>query len=50
MNINDMWERLAAYQPIADERGYGPAWAVMCEQRTEAAAEAAAEIRARGHE
>jgi hypothetical protein len=36
-----MWERLAAHQPFADKRGYGDAWKIMCEQRTQAAAEAA---------
>jgi hypothetical protein len=42
MSLDKMWNRLAQHQPYADERGYGPAWAVMCEQRTEAAAWAAA--------
>ena len=30
MSLEEMWERLAAHQPFADERGYGPAWARMC--------------------
>ena len=41
MTIDDMWERLAAHQPFADARGYGPAWARMCRERTAAASEAA---------
>ena len=43
MNLEEMWQRLAQHQPYADQRGYGPAWAAMCEQRTEGAAWAAAE-------
>jgi hypothetical protein len=46
MNLNDMWDRLAQHQPYADARGYGPEWAVMCEQRTVKTAEAAAEAAA----
>ena len=42
MCMEEMWERLAAHQPIANERGYGPAWARMCEERTQDAAWAAA--------
>ena len=42
MNLDKMWERLAQHQPYADERGYGPAWAVMCAERTEEAAWAVA--------
>ena len=42
MNLEEMWERLAQHQPYADRRGYGAAWARMCEQRTEAAAKEAA--------
>lgn len=30
MSLDHMWKRLAAHQPFADQRGYGPAWAVMC--------------------
>ena len=41
MNLEEMWQRLAQHQPYADQRGYGPAWAAMCEQRTEGAAWAA---------
>jgi hypothetical protein len=38
-----MWGTvLPAVQPVADARGLGPAWRTMCEQRTPAAAEAAA--------
>ena len=42
MNIDQMWERLAAHQPYAVQRGYGEAWARMCEEKTSEAAEAAA--------
>ena len=42
MSLEEMWTRLAQHQPFADERGYGEAWAAMCEERTEAAARAAA--------
>ena len=42
MTIDQMWERLAAHQPYADQRGYGEAWAQMCAERTPEAAEAAA--------
>ena len=41
MNLDEMWDRLAQHQPIADVRGYGPAWAVMCAERTQDAAWAA---------
>ena len=43
MTIDDMWERLAQHQPYADQRGYGEAWAKMCEARTQGAAWAASE-------
>jgi hypothetical protein len=33
MTIDDMWDRLAQHQPFADARGYGEAWARMCEAR-----------------
>ena len=42
MNLEEMWARLAQHQPFADRRGYGPEWARMCAERTEAAARAAA--------
>jgi len=42
MDIENMWERLAQYQPFADAKGYGEAWARMCEERTQDAALAAA--------
>lgn len=42
MSLEEMWRRLAQHQPYADERGYGPEWARMCEQRSEEAALAAA--------
>ena len=35
MNLEEMWARLAQHQPFADRRGYGPAWAAMCEERTQ---------------
>jgi hypothetical protein len=41
MIIDDMWDRLAQHQPYADQHGYGPEWAKMCAERTEAAARAA---------
>ena len=41
MTIDDMWERLAQHQPYADARGYGEAWARMCEEKTPEAAVAA---------
>ncbi len=41
MTIDQMWERLAQHQPYADQRGYGEAWARMCEERTADAAWAA---------
>lgn len=34
MTLEEMWTRLVAHQPFADERGYGPEWAVMCAERT----------------
>ena len=40
--LDEMWVRLAQHQPYADQRGYGPEWARMCEQRTEETAWAAA--------
>jgi hypothetical protein len=42
MTLEKMWERLTQHQPYADARGYGAAWARMCEARTPDAAEAAA--------
>ena len=41
MTIDQMWERLAQHQPFADQRGYGEAWARMCEEKTPEAAWAA---------
>jgi hypothetical protein len=38
MTIEEMWIRLIAHQPFADQRGYGAAWAHMCEERTPEAA------------
>ena len=49
MTIDDMWQRLAQHQPFADARGYGPAWAEMCRERTpDAAVNAARAARAAG--
>jgi hypothetical protein len=42
MTLDEMWERLAQHQPYADERGYGPEWARMCEERTQESMSAAA--------
>ena len=39
--LDQMWERLAEHQPFADERGCGPEWKRMCEERTLVAATAA---------
>ena len=41
-DLNPMWDALARYQPYADADGHGDSWRVMCEERTEAAAWAAA--------
>ena len=41
MRIEEMWKRLATYQPHANKRGYGKAWAKMCKERTEEAARVA---------
>ena len=41
MTIDQMWEQLTAHQPFADQRGYGEAWARMCEEKTPEAAWAA---------
>jgi hypothetical protein len=38
VTIEEMWNRLAAHQPFADEQGYGPEWARFLEERTEEAA------------
>ena len=40
-DLTQMWDALARYQPYADKDGHGETWRAMCEQRTEAAAEAA---------
>ena len=34
MSLDQMWEQLAAHQPLADQRGYGGAWNQLCEERT----------------
>ncbi len=41
-DLDEMWKRLEQHQSRADQRGYGLEWRVMCEQRTEEAAESAA--------
>jgi hypothetical protein len=33
--IDQMWQKFAAHQPVADRLGYGEAWRRMCEERTE---------------
>ena len=38
MTLDEMWERLVQHQPYADQKGYGPEWARMCEERTPEAA------------
>jgi hypothetical protein len=40
--LNEMWTALAAYQFKADADGHGESWALMCSERTTAAAYAAA--------
>jgi len=40
MTLDEMWARLEAHQPFADQRGYGPAWKQMCQDRTRQTAEA----------
>lgn len=50
MTQDEMWTRLEAHQPYADERGYGSEWQAMCKKRTAKAAlaaEAAAEAAGR---
>lgn len=42
MTLDEMWERLVQHQPYANQRGYGPEWARMCEERTQESAAAAA--------
>ena len=39
--LEKMWAELAKHQPTADKKGYGKAWARMCNERTADAAEAA---------
>ena len=46
MTIDQMWEQLTAHQPFADQRGYGEAWARMCEEKTPEAAWAAEAVAA----
>ena len=40
MSLDQMWEQLAAHQPLADQRGYGGAWKQLCEERTTAVCDA----------
>jgi hypothetical protein len=40
MSLDQMWEQLAAHQPLADQRGYGTAWRQMGEERTTAVCDA----------
>lgn len=37
-DLNKMWSALASHQPLADKKGYGKAWAKMCNDRTDAVA------------
>jgi hypothetical protein len=39
--IDQMWQKFAEHQPVADRLGYGEAWRRMCEERTEEAMYAA---------
>jgi hypothetical protein len=40
--LAEMWRELGEYQPQADSDGHGESWRRMCEERTGAAARAAA--------
>ena len=40
MTIDQLWDRLAAHQPHADQRGYGKEWQSMCRDRTQQSAQA----------
>jgi hypothetical protein len=42
--LAEMWAALAEYQPQADKDGHGESWRIMCEERTEDAAERAQEV------
>ena len=44
MTLDHMWARLEAHQPFADERGYGPAWKQMCQDRTRKTADAVGDL------
>jgi len=35
MTLDEIWERLAQYQPFADAHGFGSEWARMLEERTQ---------------
>jgi hypothetical protein len=35
MTLDELWERLAQYQPFADAHGFGSEWARMLEERTQ---------------
>jgi hypothetical protein len=37
--LNEMWAALAAYQNKADADGHGWSWALMCSEKTKAAAD-----------
>lgn len=39
--LAEMWAALESYQPMADRDGHGESWRIMCEERTEDAAEIA---------
>lgn len=38
MNLDQMWEELARYQPYAEKRGFGPEWLRMTTDKTSKAA------------
>jgi hypothetical protein len=42
--LNEMWTALSAYQTRAVAAGHGESWALMCSERTERAAYAAAHV------
>ena len=44
--LEKMWAALEAYQPIANHKGYGAAWAWMCSDRTAESAAVAADYAA----
>lgn len=43
MNLGQMWEALAQYQPHAERHGFGPEWERMTTERTAKAARVASD-------